>query len=169
MVFQHAICLHSCERSNRSHLEVGKFFFPFLSKRRHTFHGQRSLKHCWVFCPVAAPHRAPETLMQSCTASWTLPSATPSPLGVIPASFCSSVGSLSLFRTGPPALPLGTPGAGNERDRTPSHTLAQEEGVTDLDLVRKRTLRFSDLHCIQRNCSFYSLFLPFVAGSFAFS
>lgn len=90
----------------------------------------------------------------------------PSPLGVIPASFCPSVGSLSFFRTGPPALPLGTPGAGNERDCTPSHMLAQEEGVADLDLVRKRTLRFLDLHCIQRNRSFYSLFLPFVAVCF---
>lgn len=127
-------------------------------------------------CSVHGPDSVscgPEVSMQSCycshIASRLLLQLLPSPWVCNP----SLLLSLSRFTvslpdwllcTRPPALPLGTPGA--------SHVLAQEEGVADLDLVWKKTLRFSDLHCIQRNWSFYSLKdrgMPFVAGSFALS
>jgi hypothetical protein len=42
----------------------------------------------------------------------------------------------------------------------PSPTLAQEEGMVDQDMVRKRLLRSSCLHFIQRIWSPSSLFFP---------
>lgn len=160
-----------------------KFFFSFFKQKEIHLPWPKKLKAplgvLLCGCSVHSPDSVscgPEVSMRSCYCSHIvsqLPSATPLTLRcVIPASFCPSVGSLSLqdwlLYTLPPALPLGTLGVGNERDYTPSHVLAQEEGVADLGLVRKRTLRFSDLHCIQRNWSFSSVKdrgIPFVAGS----
>lgn len=117
---------HLIWQSNR---RGGEVLFSFFKQKETHLPWPKKLKAslCVLLgvlscgCSVHSPDSVscgPEVSMQSCYCSHIvsqLPSATPLTLRcVIPASFCPSVGSLSLQNrllcTWPPALPLGTPG-----------------------------------------------------------